>query len=265
MRPSFLHFLAGALSMMFVMVFANLFINVAVQANEEAELLTKQQSLQLEFDENNPEGNVDLKKIVEEELKTPEECNQPEIVCRINKVAFDITIKKEWLKLDITTMTDQGFAQSVPLLSNQIDQLTDSEVVIMQETLARRGLLTYLDGSVVQERGFFGSLTWLGLIRLAQIKGLDPGDPEFERKVSDEVNNLINNLANDRYYINNRPLPGAEEMTPGDEDPLNDMWDHYSYLSKLAQNADRVVPNNIPLNIGVDVNIDGYVNVERVE
>lgn len=238
--------------------------NAAVVADEAGEIITKQKTLNLSFNEENPGGNVDLKKIVEEELDRPAECDADMTVCYIKEVSFDITIKKEWHKYLVTELNNQEFAQTVPHLENPIDQLEKSETVIMQETLARRGLLQYLDGGIVKERGFFGALTWLGLLRLGQIKGVGADDPNFNQLLTDEVNNLLNKMAEHDSYIEDNALPGYEQRTPGEGDSLYELWEKYLYLARLAQGAKPVETGNIPVGAGVDVNIDGFVNVERV-
>ena len=178
---------------------------------------------------------------------------------------FDINIKKEWLKLDLAELNNHDFASTVPKIQKTVDKLDKPETVVLQETLARRGLLTHLDGSIVNDRGFFGALTWLGLIRLGNIKGLNDNDPNFFQQLTDEVNNLLDNMANNADYVSERPLPKQEDMIPGQTDDLFDLWSHYYYLAQLAQNAKKVDPGQIPLQLGEDVNIDGFVNVERVE
>lgn len=232
-------------------------------ANEAGEIITKQKTLNLSFNEENPGGNVDLKKIVEDELQKPGECFEDMTVCYIKEVSFDITIKKEWHKFDINELGDQQFAQTVPRLENNIDELTKPETVVMQETLARRGLLMNLDGSIVSERGFFGSLTWLALIRLAQIKGLDPGDPLFHNFLKEQVNGLMDKMEKDDEYMSKHALPSINEMRPGTNDNLFDLWQKFFYLAQLAKNAKRVETGDISLGGGIDVNIDGFVNVER--
>lgn len=236
-----------------------------VQADERGERITKEKNLEYFFDETNPEGNVDLKQIVEEELHTPAECEEAMVICQIKSVGFDITIKKEWLKLNLSELNNQEFANTVPRIEESVDELEKPDVVVLQETLARRGLLTHLDGSVVYDRGFFGALTWLGLLRLGHVKGLSDEDPEFNQKLTEQVNELLNNMADNTDYVSEKPLPNQDELTPSEGDDLYELWKYYSYLAQLAQNADRVDPGNIPLQLGEDVNIDGYVNVERVD
>lgn len=233
-------------------------------ADEQGQRIVKEKSLQFFFDESNPEGNVDLKKIVEEELQTPIECAESMMICQIKSVGFDIRITKEWVALDLEKLNDYDYANTVPRLKNAIDQLTDAETVVAQEALARRGLLQYLDGSIVKERGFFGALTWLGLLRLGHIKGHSDKDENFNWELTNDVNDLLDNMANDANYIANRALPQESEMTPTEGDELFDLWSYYIYLAKLAQNLDPVTHPQPELNIGEDVTIDGFVNVERV-
>lgn len=234
-------------------------------ADQHGEIISKEKTIHVSFDSENPEGNVDLKKIVEEELTRPEECNQEMVFCQIETVGFDITIKKEWLRIDIRELNNQEFATSVPRIENDIDNLTNAEIVVMQELLARRGLLQYLDGSIVQERGFFGPLTWLALTKLGHIKGLSDEDPEFGRLLMEEINKLLDRMANDDNYVNNWPLPSETDMIPEVGDDLYDLWSYQHYLGVLAEDADRVDAGDIPLEINDDVNIDGFLNVERVE
>jgi len=238
-------------------------MTVSARAEIRGELIDKETIITLEFNDNNPGGNIDLKKIVEENLSRPTDCQNPLVICSINSVNFEIVMRKEWLKIDIPELSNQEFAQTVPRIENSIDQLSDTEVVVVQETLARRGLLTHLDGSTVQERGFFGSLTNLSLVTLAHIKGLDPGDPEFNEELTDEVNKLLNNMANDDNYINNRPLPRHEDMRPGEGDSLFNLSEKYRYIAELAQQAEKVDPGPIPIKAAVGVEIDGFVNIER--
>ncbi|MGE3278215.1 MAG: hypothetical protein AB7J40_00095 [Candidatus Altimarinota bacterium] len=238
--------------------------SLRAEADPQGEVITKQKTIQKVFNEENPEGTIDLKKIVEEELVKPPECDEAMVTCQIKAVSFDITLKKEWVKLNIAELNDYDYANTVPTIKSELTRLTKPEVVVLQETLARRGLLQNLDGSIVKERGFFGSLTWLGLLRLANIKGLDPGDPKFNELLRDKVNELLDKMGKDQSYISNNALPSRYDMTPQEGSPLREMWEKNLYLSKLAQNAERVNPGNIPLNNGVDVNIDGFVNVERV-
>lgn len=232
-------------------------------ANEQGQRIVKEKSLQFFFDETNPEGNVDLKKIVDEELQTPVEC-VGEVICQIRSVGFDIRITKEWIALDLNEMNDFDYANTVPRLNNPVDQLSDTETVVMQEALARRGLLQYLDGSTVKQRGFFGALTWLGLLRLGHVKGLSDEDPHFNQELSNDVNDLLDNMANDENYVANRALPQESELVPAEGDDLFDLWSYYMYLAKLAQNLDPMDHPKPELNIGEDVSIDGFVNVERV-
>lgn len=234
-------------------------------ADEQGQRIVKEKNLKFFFDETNPEGNVDLKKIVEEELKNPIECQGELVVCQIKSVGFDIRITKEWMALDLAQLNDLDYANTVPKLENSIDQLSKDETVVMQETLARRGLLQYLDGSEVRERGFFGALTWLGLLRLGHVKGLSDEDPNFNFQLKDQVNELLNNMAKDENYIANRALPQESELTPADGDDLFDLWSYYHYLARLAQNLDPIKQEPATLNIGQDVTIDGFVNVERTK
>jgi hypothetical protein len=234
-------------------------------ADEQGQRIIKEKNLEFFFDEVNPEGNVDLKKIVEEELKTPIECHGEMVICQIKSVGFDIRITKEWVALDLSELNNLDYANTVPRLENPLDQLSESETVVMQETLARRGLLQYLDGGEVRERGFFGALTWLGLLRLGHVKGLSDEDPEFNQELVNDVNDLINNMANDENYVANRPLPQESELTPAEGDDLFDLWSYYQYIAKLAQNLDPVDQEPPTLNIGQDVTIDGFVNVERTK
>jgi len=236
----------------------------SAEAGEVGEIISKKKTIQQTFNEKNPEGSVDLKKIVEEELVRPPECEEPMVTCAIKEVSFEITLKKEWVKVNITELNDYDYANTVPHIKNELTQLTKPEVVVLQETLARRGLLRNIDGSIVEDRGFFGSLTWLGLLRLANIKGLDPAAPEFGKLLKDKVNELLDNMAKDDDYIATHALPAEEYITPGKGSPLRELWDKYSYLAELAQNGKRVNPGTIPLDDGIDVNIDGFVNVERV-
>ncbi len=234
-------------------------------AEQSGEIITKQKTINQVFNEENPGGNVDLKKIVEEELEKPAECYQDMVVCEIQEVTFDITLKKEWRKYNVSQLNDYEFANTVPKLTSMLNQQPKGETVVMQETLARRGLLQNLDGSIVKERGFFGALTWLGLLRLSKIKGLEATDPEFENKLRDEVNDLLNKMAKDDDYIATHQLPQYSERTPSSEDSTFDLWNNYLYLAKLAKNAKPVKNGNIPLGAGVEVNIDGFVNVQRVQ
>lgn len=239
-------------------------VSLVAEADPQGELIFKQKTIQQAFNEENPEGNVDLKKIVEEELEKPAECDEPMVTCQIKEVSFEITLKKEWVKLNISELNDYDYANTVPRVKGELTRLTKPEIVVLQETLARRGLLQNLDGSIVKERGFFGSLTWLGLLRLANIKGLNPGDPKFHDLLRDQVNELLDKMGKDESYIADHPLPSRFDMTPQQGSPLKELWEKNVYLSKLAQNSDRVNPGNIPLNSGVEVSIDGYVNVERI-
>jgi len=249
-----------------ILLFTGLFFfsQQSVTAEQQGELLQKEKSITMSFNEENPEGNVDLKRIFEEELARPTECNDPLMFCQIQDVSFDITIRKEWLKINLAELSNYQYANTIPRIENPVDQLTDSEVVILQETLARRGLLQYLDGSTVHERGFFGSLTGLALTRLSHIKGLSIDDPLYNELLRDKVNELLENMANDENYVNNRTLPSAEDMTPQEGDNLFESWKNYLYISDLAQTADRVDTSNVHLDDNIDVNIEGFVNVERI-
>ncbi len=232
-------------------------------ADEQGQRIIKEKSLKFFFDESNPEGNVDLKKIVDEEMQNPIECNG-EVICQIKSVGFDIRITKEWLALDLNELNNFDYANTVPRLKNPVDKLTDTETVVMQEALARRGLLQHLDGSTVKERGFFGALTWLGLLRLGHVKGESDEDPNFNQELSNNVNDLLNNMAKDEDYIANRALPQASELTPSKGDDLFDLFSYNLYLAKLAQNLAPTAHPKPELKIGEDVTIDGFVNVERV-
>ena len=235
------------------------------EAQQQGEIITKQKTIQRSFNETNPDGKVDLKKIVEEELVKPEECEQALVICQIKEVGFDITIKKKWLKLNITQLNSYDFANSVSPIKNPVDQLNKQETVILQEVLARRGLLQNRDGSVVKDRGFLGSLTKLGLVRLAQIKSLNPKDPHFNEQLRDKVNELLSKMSKDGDYLINHALPKREQMEPKAGDPLYDLWKQQQYLSDLAQKGERVDAGAIPVNGNVDVNIDGFVDVKRVK
>lgn len=252
-----------------LLVMSLLLLGSTVMARAEGPSLwksiVKEKTIKRTFNEANPEGTVDLKKIVEEELEKPAECDETLVTCQIKEVSFEITLKKEWRKINLGELSDYDFATSLPQLENAIDQLTKSEIVVLQEALDRRGLLTHLDGSKVKERGFFGSLTWLGLIRLAQIKGLNPSDPQFNVQLRDKVNELIEKMAKDKDYIANHALPKKEEMTPVAGDPLHDLWRKQISTAKLAETSERVDAGSIPLDSSVDVNIDGFLNVERVQ
>lgn len=227
--------------------------------------ITKQKTIKRVFNEANPEGNVDLKKIVEEELEKPIECDEALVTCQIKEVSFEITLKKEWLKINVGELNDADFANNFPLLENPIDQLTKPEIVVLQEVLDRRGLLTHLDGKKVKDRGFFGSLTWLGLIRLAHIKGLNPGDPQFNVQLRDQVNELIKKMAKDKDYVAKHALPKKEDMVPVTGDPLHDLWRKQLSTAKLAEKSEKVDAGKIPLDGNVDVNVDGFLNVERIK
>lgn len=240
------------------------FAMLPVAAEPQGEIISKQKTIQRSFNEENPDGKVDLKKIVEEELERPEECEQGLVICQIKEVSFDITIKKNWLKLTIADLNAYDFANSVPLIKNSIDNMTKPEIVVLQETLARRGLLLNLDGSTVKERGFLGALSWIGLTRLAHIKGLHPDDPKYREKLRDEVNGLLTKMGKNARYLADHALPSKEHMEPKSGDPLYQEWRNYHYFANLAQNGDRVDRGNIPLNGNVDVNVDGFVDVKRV-
>jgi len=235
----------------------------SVEADPLGEIIIKEKSITLNFNEQNPGGSIDLKKIVEEELSVPPECNEALTVCYIQEVTFNINIRKQWQKFDIVELTNQQFAEAVPRLENSIDELTIPEVVVMQEVLARRGLLHFLDGSVVHERGFFGALTWMGLLRLSHIKGLNPGTPEFTASLTQAVNDLLENMAKDENYVTNRPLPSREDMEPSEGDIVYTLWKNYSYLAILAENSEKVDVGDVFIGGGVDVDIDGFVNIER--
>jgi hypothetical protein len=254
-------YIAAAAFFIMGMVFQS---SISAEADQIGEVIVKQKTIQKAFNEENPEGNVDLKQIVEQELEKPEECDEPMVTCEIREVSFEITIKKEWIKLNISELNNYDFANTVPKIKNDLTKLTKPETVILQETLARRDLLQNLDGSIVPDRGFFGSLTWLGLLRLAHIKGLDPADPEFNIQLKNQVNDLLEKMGNDQNYVASNPLPSRFDMTPQVGSPLKELWDQYVYLATIAQSGSRVNPGNIPLNSGIDVNIDGFVNVERI-
>lgn len=238
--------------------------SISAEALQPGEIITKKKVINKIFNEKTPEGNVDLKKIVEQEMLKPAECDEALVTCQIQEVSFEIIIKKEWLKLSIPALNDYDFANTVPHLKNDISKLTKSELVVLQEVLARRGLLQNLDGSIVKDRGFFGSLTWLGLYRLANIKGLNPKDPKFNNLLRDKVNELLDKMAKDQSYMAKNPLPSREHMTPQAGSPLRNSWDNYVYLARIAQTGKKVNPGSIPLDSNVDVNIDGFVNVERI-
>lgn len=227
--------------------------------------ITKEKTIKRVFNEANPEGSVDLKKIVEDELEKPAECEEAFVTCQIKEVSFEITLKKEWLKINIGELNDQDFANNLPLLENPIDQLTKPEIVVLQEILDRRGLLTHLDGKKVKERGFFGSLTWIGLVRLAQIKGLKPDDPQFHVQLRDKVNELLKKMAKDKDYIAKHALPKKEDMEPAAGDPLHQLWRKHVSTAKLAEKAEKIDAGRIPLDSSVDVNVDGFLNVERIK
>lgn len=237
---------------------------VSGNAEEIGKIVSKEKVFHMDFDEAKLEGELDLKKIVQEELGKPEECSEALFLCKIKAVSIDVKIKKDWLKLSLPELSHYEFSNTVPLLKNNIDNLTKPEIVIMQETLVRRGLLKNSDGSTVKQRGFFGPLTWLSLIRLAQIKGLNSQDENFYQHLRDKVNDLIKNMAKDPDYIVKHPLPDKSEMEPKKDDQLYKLWNENEYLSELSQQAKLVQPGAIPLDTTLDVNIEGYVNVERL-
>lgn len=254
-----------ALSLLLSLSLLANFSMLPVAAEPQGEIITKQKTIQRSFNEETPDGKVDLKKIVDEELMRPEECEQGKVICQIKEVGFDITIKKKWLKLIIADLNAYDFANSVPLLKNPVDQLSKQETVILQEVLARRGLLLNLDGSVVKDRGFMGALTWLGLIRLSQIKGLNPDDPKFKVRLRDEVNSLLGKMGKDANYLSRNATPRKDHMEPKDGDALYKLWKNYQYLANVAQNGDKVDRGNVPVNGNIDVNVDGFVDVKRVK
>lgn len=247
-----------------LMVIARLTVGQAA-AEPKGEVIILQKKIQRQFNEENPEGTVDLKKIIEEELPKPPQCQEALVICQIAEVSFDITIKKQWQKFLIPELTTYEFAHTVPKIKNPIDQLTKSETVIMQEILARRELLTHLDGSAVKERGFFGALTWLGLLRLAHIKGLNADGETFEQDLSEQLNELRRKMASDEQYLEKHPLPRREEREPQEGDKLSELWRKYEYLAELGENASRVDAGDIPVGSNVDVNIDGFVDVKRIK
>ena len=230
----------------------------------QGELIVKEKTINRTFNEENPNGTVDLKKIVEEELSTPIECSEDLVYCQIQNVSFEVKLKKEWLKINITELNNYDFANTVSKITHPVDQLSKGETVILQEALARRGLLLNLDGSTVYDRGFFGSLTRMGILRLAHIKKLNPEDADYNKKISDEVNKLLDNMSKDDNYVNNKPLPRREEMEPKDGDQLFADWKKQKYVSELAKGGKKVDPGNIPLGDKIEVNINGYVEVQRV-
>lgn len=241
------------------------FAMLPVSADPQGVIISKQKTIQRSFNEENPDGKVDLKKIVDEELMRPEECEQGNVICQIKEVGFDITIKKKWLKLTMSELNAYDFANSVPLLKNSVDQLSKQETVVLQETLARRGLLLNIDGSTVKDRGFMGPLTWLGLIRLSHLKGLNPGDPKFKIRLRDEVNSLLGKMGKDAGYLSRNPTPRKEHMEPKDGDTLYKLWKNYQYLANVAQNGEKVDRGKVPINGNIDVNVDGFVDVKRVK
>jgi|CXWL01.1.fsa_nt_gi hypothetical protein len=237
----------------------------SVAAEQNGEIISKQKTIQRTFNESNPDGKVDLKKIVDEELVRPEECEDGLVICQIKEVSFDITLKKKWLKLTIADLNAYDFANSVPLLKNSVGQLTKPETVVLQEVLAKRGLLLNLDGSIVKDRGFLGPLTWLALTRLAHIKGLKPDEQKYKERLRDEVNSLLGKMGKDANYLAQNPLPKKEQMEPKSGDPLYKVWKNYQYVSNLAQTSGKVDAGKIPLSGNIDVNVDGFVDVKRVK
>lgn len=235
------------------------------EADQHGENISKESTISINYNEENPSGIIDLKKIVEDNLGVPSECQESMVICQIENVSFEITIKKDWLKFNIRELNNYAFANTVDKIESPLDELSAPEIVIMQEVLARRGLLRNPDGSVVQERGFFGSLTWLALIKLAHIKNLDPNAPDFNEGMSIEINNLLANMGQDDNYVNNRPLPQESEMIPQEGDLLFDEWSYRKYISELAQNSVRVETEDVFFSNDIDVNIDGFVEVERLE
>lgn len=247
-----------------ILIGTSLWFGNGVKADEKGKLMEREKNVTLLFNAANPEGSVDLKKIVEEQLIRPDECLQDQVICQIQEVAVNLHIKKSWKKFNIPSLTNQEFATIVPMIKNNADQLTKPEILILQEILSRRGLLTSDAGNPVKERGFFGSLTWMGVLRLAKIKGADPGDPKFYRIITEKVNQLISNMAKDQNYTENRPLPVIEAMEPQKGDKTYPLWEKNSYLSELSQNAQKIDPGIISVEGNTDVKIEGYVNVERV-
>lgn len=235
-----------------------------VKAQDKGTLLQREKKVQLLFNADNPEGNIDLKKIVEQELVKPEDCDQTLTICQIQEVSLDLVIKKTWKKYSLPKLSNQEFAVTVPLIKNDLENLSKPEIVILQETLARRGLLTDRTETVVKDRGFFGSSTWLGVLRLAHIKKLDPKNPKFNKQIIDKTNELIGRMSKDPSYVENNPLPQEKDREPQKGDKAYSIWEKHSYLQDLSQNASKVDPGSISIEGNTDVKIEGFVNVERV-
>ena len=263
MRTHRLMIASGILLMMSLLMLGKA-VDARAAEPQIGQIISKEKTIKRLFNEKNPEGSVDLKKIVEEELEKPAECQEALVSCQIKEVSFEITLKKQWLKVNIGELSDHDFADTIPRLEHPIDQLTKPEIVVLQEVLDRRGLLTYLDGKRVKERGFFGSLTRMGLVRLAHIKGLKPGDPQFNSQLRDKVNELLDKMEKDKNYISTHPLPKKEHVEPQKGDPMYDLWREHRSTAKLAEKAEKVDAGTIPLDENVDVNIDGFLNVERI-
>lgn len=240
-------------------------LSYSAEAEEEGTVLKKENTVNMLFNEKNSEGSIDLAKMVEEQLSTPEECQSPDSLCLLNEVTVKIIMTKEWLRYDIPTMTDYSFANTVPRIENDVEHLTVEEVAILQEVLARRGLLINLDGSPVKERGYLGHLTRMAEIRLAQIKGLNPGDPQYLVQLRNEINNLLENMAHDESYVAKHPLPDLSSTIPQSGSPLKEEWDRQKYLAELAMNSKEKYNKEPPIRSYFDLSVDGYLNVEKVE
>jgi|GEM_PF-6674280 len=236
-----------------------------LKADDTGQQVVKEKQIQLKFDAKNPEGNVDLKKIAAEALVKPEECNTSLTLCQINEVTFDIVIRKKWTKLQIPKLSNYEFSNAVPAIKSDLDHLSNQETVVLQEALARRGLLEDNKGGPVKERGYFGSLTWVALTRLAHVKGLDPKNKNYKKQLVQRVNEVLQNMAKTENYVDQHPLPSKDTIDPKPGDKTYDQFQNYKYLSDLAESGKKVNPGDTSVEGNTDVTIDGFVNVERIK
>ncbi len=237
----------------------------SLKAEDYGRQVVKEKQIQLKFDAKNPEGNVDLKKIAAETLGKPEECTASLTLCQIGEVTFDIVIRKKWTKLNIPKLSNYEFANAVPTIKSDLDHLSNQETVVLQEALARRGLLEDSKGNPVKDRGYFGSLTWVALTRLAHIKGLDPKNKNYKKQLTQRVNEVLQNMAKTENYVDQHPLPPKEQIDPKAGDKTFDQFQNYKYLSDLAESGKKINPGDTSVEGNTDVTIDGFVNVERIK
>lgn len=265
MKRSFSFFAIFLLALTAAGIIFSFLRNDEVKAEAKGETIVREKTLDLHFDAKSQENAIDLKKVIGNELSRPEECDQTLLICQIEDVKINLHIVKTWRKLEIPTLSNFEFANAVPPIQNDVDHLTKEETVILQEVLARRGLLKSPEDKQVSDRGFLGPVTQLALSKLAHIKKLNPKDSKYKVKLKEKINELLSKMAKNEDYVEKNPLPKVEDMTPKKGDPVAQEFEKYKFLTELSKTAPRVEMGSIPVTgNNVDVKIEGFLNVEKI-